>query len=132
MAGLVRKRCIVKEKLPIWFQCMVIVCLSGIWMAAIAWVGRHDYALIKIRGSEWTVATVLYLYIPLPIVILGARFCWRFTLLDGLAKNTRAETLFYSIGLLLTLAILCLMLFLPAVQRVREASSYFAQASHLP
>ena len=47
-------------------------------------------------------------------------------------EKTPIETLVYTVGLLLTIAVICLMLHLPAIQRVREAGSYVAQISYLP
>jgi fumarate reductase subunit D len=115
-----------RERLPIWFQSLAIVCLCAAWMTTVGWVGRHYYAQFRIGGFEWSVASVLGLYIPLAILFLGVRFTWRFGLLCGSDRKTPLETFFYSVVFILILAVLGLMLFLPAVHRVRDASSFYA------
>ncbi len=119
-----------KEWLPIWLQCVAMLCLFAVWAAAAIWAGPTDYGVVEVFGHNVTGADITQFYMPITILFLGARFCWRFARLYGGEKKTRLETCFYTTGLLLTLITLCLFLLWPARQRVRESANTIAQLNH--
>ncbi|MCI0640768.1 MAG: hypothetical protein L0Y72_00215 [Gemmataceae bacterium] len=121
-----------KEKLPLWFQALAIVALCCLWIGTIAWVLRIDQQVSDIHGRyrnrvEDAASTILYGLMPVPILVLGARFFWRFR---ANKRKTLGANLFYMLVVLCMLLASCAFVlnwFAPARQRVREASSLVAR-----
>ena len=109
-----------RERIPIGVQLLALICLGGVWLTIAMWVERRGYSWPLVAGSPWSVNDIVHGVIPLTIFFLGVRFTCRF----GPRHKTVLETVFYSIGVILTLAALLVALMRPPVQRVREAASY--------
>jgi hypothetical protein len=103
-----------------------MLCLVAAWIAVLRWVGASPRGMIEIGPWRWSVAAVLYSYIPLAILFLAVRFSWRFAIgprvahTEG-AKRSSPETVFAVLGLILMIGLICAILLQPAIQRVRDA-----------
>src|SRR2546425_10694916 len=93
-----------KEKLPIWFQAMALVCLSGVFLATLWWVGHTDRTLFR-QGvfrqegrffDEPAIVNIVYYLMPLSIAWLGGRFLWSFRRAEE--RRTVGHNVFYVLG----------------------------------
>ncbi|MSQ95541.1 MAG: hypothetical protein EXR98_13415 [Gemmataceae bacterium] len=68
-----------KERLPIWFQALALILLSGVFMASVSWVWKQDKAHPQGRTGAIinSAHEIIYLAMPVPLVYLGLRFLLR-------------------------------------------------------
>jgi hypothetical protein len=120
-----------KEKMPLWFQAAALACLRTVWVATIAWVAQQEQSLqrhLQRRGYfESATSMPLYVWMPLYIVFLGARFIWRFARAEE--RKSFVGTALYWIGVGVTFAAFFALVTSPARQKVREAGSWMADAT---
>jgi len=112
-----------KEKWPIGFQASALLFLCCVWIATARWLLASYGALPGISRHDlgWTLKVVFF-YMPLPIAVLGARFCWCFFRTEC-CRTTAARFLHTTVALV-TLAILLLLVYwilMPKLQKVIDA-----------
>jgi hypothetical protein len=111
-----------KERLPIWFQALALMLLSIAFMGTYFWVwmqvqGGFDHRLKY--GIEDATYNTLYLFMTVPIVMLGARFAWRLIRIDD--ENVLPAVLFGWLAIVFVLPALLAIGWwpIPAKQRLR-------------